>query len=172
MLMVQRKFWVSHCLLGAIAAIGLVVYAVFYLEKTLGLIPCPLCVIQRIVFLGIALLYVFAAIFAFKRCARYTFSSLIIIVSIIGIAIAGRHIWLTLQPPGTIPACGASLEMLLDALPLWEAISTVLAGTGDCAEVSWRWLGLNIPQWSAIAYTGFLFSGLVLLFTGKSFKTH
>ena len=28
----------------------------------------------------------------------------------------------------------------------------MLMGSGNCAEVKWRWLGLSIPGWTAVAF--------------------
>jgi protein dithiol:quinone oxidoreductase len=35
-------------------------------------------------------------------------------------------------------------------MPLWQVIRKVLTGSGECGEVSWRFLGLAMPVWVLI----------------------
>ena len=53
---------------------------------------------------------------------------------------------------------------MLDVLPWFEVLSTALQGTGDCAEVVWRFLGLSIPGWTAVFFSLLVITGLVLMF--------
>lgn len=41
---------------------------------------------------------------------------------------------------------------MIDTFPFAEVMQTMLLGSGDCAEVQWRWLGLSIPGWTAVAF--------------------
>jgi disulfide bond formation protein DsbB len=50
-------------------------------------------------------------------------------------------------PPGSLPSCGAPLAVLMKFMPLWQLIRKVLTGSGECGEVSWRFLGLAMPAW-------------------------
>ena len=36
---------------------------------------------------------------------------------------------------------------MMDVLPLHEVLGKVLSGSGECAKVTWRFLGLNMPTW-------------------------
>jgi len=53
-------------------------------------------------------------------------------------------------PPGTLPSCGAPLAMMLRFMPVTEVVRRVLSGSGECAEVNWRFLGLAMPAWVLI----------------------
>ena len=53
-------------------------------------------------------------------------------------------------PPGALPACGAPLASLVKFMPLWQVVRKVLTGSGECGEVSWRFLGLAMPAWVLI----------------------
>lgn len=57
----------------------------------------------------------------------------------------------------------ASVDYMLDVLPWMEVLTTALKGTGDCAEVTWRFLGLSIPGWTAIFFSLLVIVGLVML---------
>jgi protein dithiol:quinone oxidoreductase len=53
-------------------------------------------------------------------------------------------------PPGTLPACGAPLEVLMKFMSPGALIKKVLSGSGECSEVTWRFLGLAMPAWVLI----------------------
>ena len=73
--------------------------------------------------------------------------SIIALVTVAGAAIAARHVWITAQPPGTVAECGASLDYMLEVLPLKEVLAKVLTGSGECGKIDWRFLGLSMPAW-------------------------
>ena len=50
-------------------------------------------------------------------------------------------------PPGSLPSCGAPLDVLFKFSPCLEVIRKVLTGSGECGEVNWRFLGLAMPAW-------------------------
>ena len=54
--------------------------------------------------------------------------------------------------PGTVAECGASLDYMMDVLPLKEVLAKVLSGSGECAKVTWRFLGLSMPAWVRINF--------------------
>ena len=66
-------------------------------------------------------------------------------------------------PADQVPACGPNLDYMLDAFPLTDVLTQVLSGSGECAEISWRFLGLTIPGWSLVVFGGVLVVALVQL---------
>jgi protein dithiol:quinone oxidoreductase len=64
--------------------------------------------------------------------------------------VAARHVYVQSLPPGSLPSCGAPLASLVKFMPLWQVIRKVLTGSGECGEVSWRFLGLAMPAWVLI----------------------
>ena len=78
-----------------------------------------------------------------------------------GIAVSARHIWLQSLPPELVPGCTPDIAYLFDRFPLFEALETVFNSTGECAEVSWTFLGLTIPQQTLLFFIVLL---LLLLF--------
>jgi disulfide bond formation protein DsbB len=52
-------------------------------------------------------------------------------------------------------------------LPAVDVIQKVFHGSGECAEVVFRFLGMSIPEWSIIAFIPFLVYSLKLLIMGK-----
>ena len=133
-------------LVGFAVCVALLGYAL-YSQHALGLEPCPLCILQRIAVLATGLVFLGAALHRPGRAGAVAWGVLIALVTIIGSAIAGRHVWITEQPPGTVAECGASLDYMLEVLPLREVLAKVLTGSGECGKVDWRFLGLSMPAW-------------------------
>jgi disulfide bond formation protein DsbB len=46
-----------------------------------------------------------------------------------------------------VPACGASLDYMLDVFPLATVLKKVLFGAGECQKIDWTFLGLSMPGW-------------------------
>ena len=140
----------------ALAALVAILFARVYLEEILGLAPCPLCMTQRIFVVlwgGIALL---AALHNPGATGRRIYATLCAVAATAGAAVAIRHVWLQHLPPDQVPACGPSLEYMLETLPFHETLSLVLMGDGNCAETQWTALGLSIPEQTLVMAAGVL----------------
>ena len=53
-----------------------------------------------------------------------------------------------------MPACGPSLDYLVDILPFMELLDVVLKGSGECAKDDWHMMGLSMPAWMLIFFAG------------------
>jgi disulfide bond formation protein DsbB len=140
----------SGNLAGFAICVALLGYAL-YSEHVLGLAPCPLCILQRIAVAGAGLVFLGAALHRARGGAAVAWGTLIAIVAAVGAAIAARHVWITAQPPGTVAECGASLDYMLEVLPLKEVLAKVLTGSGECGKIDWRFLGLSMPAWVLVS---------------------
>jgi len=136
--------------LGFLACVGLMGYAL-YAQYVLGLQPCPLCIFQRIATIMTGILFLIAAIHNPRGSGARVYGALITLAALGGMLISARHIWIQAQPPGTVAACGADLNYLLEIMPVTDVISKVLTGSGECGTVDWRFLGLSMPWWVAIS---------------------
>jgi disulfide bond formation protein DsbB len=129
----------------AIAAVSLaLVGAALYLQHVKEMLPCPLCVIQRYLFLGIAL---FSLIGAFSGKAR-AFAGLALACGLGGLATAGKHLYV-LAHPGF--SCGIDpMETMLNKIPTATALPWLFRADGLCEAAQETVFGLNVPQWSAL----------------------
>lgn len=128
----------------------------YYLEFFEDLLPCPMCIFQRLCYMAITLASLIAVIQAPQRTGGITYGVLVIIFSTIGASIAGRQTWLQHIPAELVPECGPGLEFMLEMYPLLEAIERALLGTGDCAAVSWTFISMSIAEWSLACFIGLL----------------
>lgn len=136
--------------LAALTCAGLIGYAL-YSQYVLELYPCPLCIFQRIAVAALGVVTLAAALHNPQRAGTIAYTLLALVAGGAGIGVASRHVWLQNLPPDQVPACGAGLDYMLDTLPIGSVIRQVLTASGECAEVSWRFLGLTMPTWVAIS---------------------
>lgn len=139
-----------------------------YLEVFAGIIPCPLCSLQRATFgfLGILFLLGLGFYTLRIRIGGVIVHTLLVIAALMGIILSGRQIWLQHFPPSLGTECGVSLQYLLEALPLREALQKVFEGGPECSQRGWQFLSLNMAEWSLLCFAGFLFFALYLSFRG------
>jgi protein dithiol:quinone oxidoreductase len=147
--------------LGAAACAAALAFA-FYSQYGLGLVPCHLCIFQRVTVAALGIVFVLAAPVSRPGARGAVFAALIALTGLATVATAGRHVWIQLQPEGSIPACGADLAFMLDLFPLTEVILKVFKAGGECAKVDWSFLGLAMPAW-VLAFALVLTAGGILV---------
>lgn len=140
-------------LFGFLSCVGLLAYAL-YLQHALWLDPCPLCILQRVAFVGMGVGFVIGALHNPGRRGRLWYAVFIDICGTAGAFLAGRHIWLQNLPADEVPDCGPGLGYMLDNFPLADAFRQVLEGSGECATVDWQFLGLSMPWWTLLWFFG------------------
>ena len=137
-------------LLIFLSCASLIGYAL-YLQEIKGLLPCPLCVAQRMAYWGVGLTALLAFLHNPKKIGYRLYGGFMLIFALLGMLIAGRHAWLIRYPESF--ECGISPEeAFLNALPIAEWWPAMFEANGDCADVSWQFLSLTIPDWSLIAF--------------------
>ncbi len=126
------------------ALLGYALYAQFHLH----LDPCPLCIFSRITVLVLGVVFLLAALFnPVRRGWRWCFAWLIGLASLAAAGVSARHLYIQARPAGSVPACGAPLDVLMQMFHVWTVVYKVLHGGGECAAVNWRFLGLAMPAW-------------------------
>jgi protein dithiol:quinone oxidoreductase len=137
-------------LLGAFVCVALLAYA-YFSQFVLHLDPCPLCIFQRVGVVAMGAVFLTAAAHDPRGDARKLYAVLVLLTAGVTITIAVRHLWIQSLPEGSVPSCGASLKFMLKVLPLSDVLSKVLNGSGECAKITWRFLGLSMPAWVLIS---------------------
>jgi disulfide bond formation protein DsbB len=152
---------------GFLVSAGLILYAL-YLQYYEFQVPCPLCILQRVVYSVLSIVFLLGALHGPRRTGAIVYSTLLVIVSLIGAGIAARHVWLQHLPKDKVPECGPGLGYILDRFPLISAFEKIFRGSGECAEASWRLLGLSIAEWSLVWFV--LLGAYAVLVAGASRK--
>lgn len=136
---------------GFLACAGMMGYAL-YVEHFLHLMPCPLCVFQRMATIALGLIFLIAALHNPRGWGSRVYAVLLVAAAGTGIGVAGRHVWLQSLPPDQVPSCGPGIDYILDAFPLGDALKMIFTGSGECAEIDWQFLGLSMPAWVLICF--------------------
>lgn len=132
-------------------AIGLMGFGL-YLQYIKHQDPCPLCMVQRVVFVAILGVYALAALHGPRRTGERVYVALISSLALSGIVVAGRHIWIQHLPKDQVPACGPGLDFMLETMPMGDVLKQLMHGSGECAAKGWTFLTLGIPEWSLLCY--------------------
>ena len=135
-----------------LCCIGQLGYAQF-LQHAQGLLPCPLCVAQRVTYWLLGLIALLAFLHNPKIIGRRIYAFLLCGFALIGAIIAARHAWLIRYPEAF--ECGISPEeAFLNSLPIAGWWPGMFEANGDCASIDWKLLSLTIPDWSLFAFVG------------------
>jgi disulfide bond formation protein DsbB len=149
-----NKFLASRLayIFGFFASFGLVALALV-IQTQYKLEPCPLCISQRIVFMGLGVLFLIAAIHHPQKPVWVKLYALLQTLTALGGAgVAIRHWYLQVHKDEMLVDCGVGFDYMFDNFPLRKALTLVFRGTGDCATIDWTFLGLSIPQLALIAF--------------------
>ncbi len=151
---------------GSIIPFALVAFGL-YIQLKHTLEPCPLCISQRIAFMALGLIFFIAVIHNPVGLWRKVHAALQFIAAAAGAGIALRHIWIQSHADEVMAECGAGFDYIFERFPFRKAVELVFKGTGECSAIDWTMLGLTIPQWSLIAFTGLGLYAVFLAFRNQ-----
>jgi disulfide bond formation protein DsbB len=120
----------------------------YYLQYVHGQDPCPLCLVQRGFYYAVLVVLGVAALHEPGRRGTIAYSIAAFVFAAGGAGVAARQVWLQHLPPDQVPPCGPDLFFMIENLPLARTLEKLFAGSGQCAEVGWKFLGLSIAEWS------------------------
>ncbi|WP_305857671.1 disulfide bond formation protein B [Balneatrix alpica] len=133
---------------------GVILAIAFYMEYQMGLEPCPLCLMQRVMFAAAGLLCLLAFLHNPAAMGQRLYAALVLLFALGGAALASRQLWLQSLPAEEVPACGPGIYFMLERFPFTEVLQSMIMGTGDCAEVQWTLFSISIPGWALIGFIG------------------
>lgn len=122
-----------------------------YLQHGVGLVPCPMCIMQRYALAAVGITALAGAIHAPGVAGTRIYAAVVGLLALTGGGVAVRQSWLQLNPPD-IAECGPGLEYLMESFPLTQLLPMLFRGAGDCSAVDWTFLGLSIANWSLINF--------------------
>ena len=153
--------------LGALAC-ALLLGSGYYLQYFQGQDPCPLCLVQRGFYYAVAAVFALGALHRPKRTGAALYCGAALLAALGGGAVAARQVWLQHLPADQVPACGPDLFFMMKNLPLQRALEKLFAGSGQCAEVHWKFLGLSIAEWSLAWFAALALYALWLAFRRRA----
>ena len=81
--------------------------------------------------------------------------------------VLARQVWLQHLPPDQVLACGPDLFFMVENFPLTRTLQNLFKGSGQCAEVTWRFLGLSLAGYNVLISLALavvaIFAGVVAL---------
>jgi disulfide bond formation protein DsbB len=137
-------------LAGFLACAGMMGFAL-YAQHVLLLDPCPLCIIQRVATILTGAVFLVGS---------KLYAAALVLTAGFGVGVASWHVHLQNLPPSEVPSCGPGFEYIVENFAAFDALSMIFKGSGECAEVVWRLLGLSMPTWVIIGLGGLLVAGV------------
>ena len=139
----------------------IVLTAAIYFGYAKGLEACPLCLMQRFCTFIFGFFCLLGLCLSTLRRARGVAVAQMLFMAA-GIYFSSRQLWLQSLPVDSSAVCMPGFDALIRYFSNAQIVKALLWGTGDCAEVTWRWLGLSMPAWSALYFlVMFLVSAVV-----------
>ncbi len=145
----KNGYLIGFALCFGIVALALVIQTTNQLE------PCPLCITQRMLFMGLGVLFLIAAFIPPANILKKIFAVLQVLTALGGAGVAIRHWYLQANRESMVADCGVGFDYMFDNFPLQKAFKLLFRGTGDCAAIDWTFLGLTLPQLGLISFLGF-----------------
>jgi disulfide bond formation protein DsbB len=144
-----------------LTAVGLVAGGLI-LAHTMNLAACPLCILQRMLYLLLTLEAIVAWALAGSVFTRRVAALGMLATTLTGVWIAAYQTWLQRWAKGV--SCTADQ-------PWWEAFVNwagsqwplMFEASGLCSEAGWKFLGLSIAEWSLVAFTSMTIAMLLAL---------
>ena len=148
-------------LLMTMLSLGLVIFAVILQQvgyQGVSFLPCPLCILQRVGFLGVA---IFCFLAVGISPLRKFFHGLAVLSAAYGLSVAGRQVWLLSHPESS---CSIDpLETWINQFQLAQGLPWLFKADGLCSAKLPAILGLQVPMWSLLWF-GMLLLVLTLTF--------
>lgn len=150
--------------IALLALCGGLLAGALVMEHVMALIPCPLCLMQRVWFF-VAGLCTCAGLLHNPRWGIYPL--LTGVAALIGGGFSIRQLYLQTLPADQVPACAPNIDYMIEVFPASEVLRAMTRGTGDCASVDWTFLGLSIPAWALAGFAGIVVLAFLQLRAGN-----
>ena len=159
-----RRILIVLCL----ACLGMLAFGL-YLQEVVGLVPCPMCIVQRYALVLIAICAGFTGA-SDRKGVHIGGATLLTVLALAGAYVAARQSWLQWYPPEVV-ACGRDLYGMIETFPLQRVIPMIFKGSGDCTKVDWTFLGGSIANWSFVWFCAMALTGGALVWR-QAQRTH
>ena len=148
-------------LLRIVFYFSVIMLAVSYtLEFVVGLSPCIICEIQRLILLPVIFLTILD--FNLKNIwCTVTTRLMRLLASIIALYLGWHHVYLINNPVLVSNTCLPKLFTIFSNQGLQAAWQQIILGGPACTKIQWQAFGFNLPELALMAY-GVLFLLIIL----------
>ena len=132
-----------------------------YLQHVVGLVPCPMCIVQRYALISVAIIAALTAVSG-KKSIHIGGAVVVLVSAGFGAYVAARQSWLQWYPPEVV-SCGRDFYGMIENFPLSRAIPMIFKGSGDCSKIDWTFLGGSIANWNFLFFSAAALLALALI---------
>jgi disulfide bond formation protein DsbB len=143
-----------------LACIALLAFGM-YLQHVVGLVPCPMCIVQRYALVIVTLIAGLSTLSS-KRAVAVGSAVLLLATAGFGAFVAARQSWLQWYPP-EVATCGRDFYGMIETFPLQRVVPMIFKGGGDCTVIDWTFLGGSIANWSFVCFCGIALVSVLLI---------
>lgn len=163
--------FLSSRLLNLFAGIacGAVLLIALYLEYALGLQPCSLCILQRLIFLILAVVLFISVLQNPGNRGIRIYGSAVFVLGILGILAASQQLWLQ-HHPQQAQVCIPGLAYMMENFPLSQTLNILFSNEESCSIVKWTLLGRSIAFWSLLCFIALALLGIWQIIRGYRTK--
>jgi disulfide bond formation protein DsbB len=153
-----RRAWILLALITAFTALASLV-----LTPWLDLAPCHLCIVERTLFMIMALLAALTAVLSrphWSRLATRVSALLFLALALFGAGVAAYQSWLQAQPIDTL-SCVGGVPGPLERLVEWlgQQMPALFLASGFCEDPELVILGLSLANWAFVTFVAALALG-------------
>ena len=120
-----------------------------YLEYSVGLTPCNLCVLQRLCLMLFLANSLVACVHGPGQRGSLFYGVAGLVFATGGMTLAWRQVLMQSHSFELLSDCAAQLS---PTGSWWCALHRVLDGAVDCANITWTLFDLSIPEWSLLFF--------------------
>lgn len=137
----------------AIGCFGLISIGL-QLQEIYKLVPCPMCIFQRFLYLTIGVLSIIG--WAYPK-SNFLLWRLIFVLALVGIGVAGEQSWMQAYPE-LAKECGFTNPNMLERFVDWlgSVNPDLFLATGFCTSKDWVFLSLSMANWSVLVFIAIL----------------
>ena len=132
----KRLHWLTAALCFAS-----VLFAIVFLQRFLGLPPCPICVLDRYLLVAIGVVNIGLALTS--RSWRSWLLTANGLLAILALLLSARHVYLELAP---VSLSALSCFPSASANSLLYQLTAAFSEASSCALITWELLGLTLAQ--------------------------
>jgi disulfide bond formation protein DsbB len=142
---------------------ALVLGVSYYLEYSVGLLPCGLCLLQRISLTLLTSICLLAAVHGPGLLGSFLYWLLGSLFSLSGTVTAWRQVLLQSDPGPQLSTCPLNLTDLFAHAPWVDVVRQMFEGAVDCTRISWTLFDLSVPEWSLLFFIAMMALGIYQL---------